>query len=661
MLALEAPSVDVARTAVRSLLTDMGVESSLWALPSFTDDGKTFPRCMPLGDLDHMMHHVMSEGETAFASNNDMWTVFDRQINGLAKFFSKKDACERFVQKYINENSKIPSYSKKTLAAMFDRTCPTYCKNRWHFAFEVLHWISSREQLLQYLEPGSVSAIDDISSSEVEALKDLTSGDARHKFWALFWAFYLLQSWGFSVHKFMHACPCPHHRDLSPAQLRKVLKQQPCPFNGRRMIDLACGACSLFHDELKSLQIQDHVRTFAALNSLARIDPEGARQVEHSFSTGKAAMMLRFRQGSSCYEQFPWNIPKLLAFLVASQAERQTAVANSRDFACELVLAWNQKQLQRGTFADVFFEQGQPLARSLVRWSKASDHVMAKDLFQEVLSYSMALVVMQRLESRHHLVNQQLSPSRASSAAYISANLRRKMNQDCVQPTFRQNFESYLQRFDELVDEPWNTKCELHKLISGHTLSIMFSDVSVETAIIQAQAQSQKPIVRGEMALKYQEHLQMALTEGDYYAVPTHSENGDTTYLLCQIVSVKPDAKRYIQRVLGWNESEHWVDQVGVLVVGSRVIHCPDLDGDSPGAMPPDSMFEVHLAGDVEGLPMDAFFKFDFDHIYRFTETEYISRLSTDTIASSLEDDGSGDVFDVTTMCSVGNQISRYQ
>lgn len=235
------------------------------------------------------------------------------------------------------------------------------------------------------------------------------------------------------------------------------------------------------------------------------------------------------------------------------------------------------------------------------------------------------------------------------------------MNQDCVQPTFRQNFESYLQRFDELVDEPWNTKCELHKLISGHTLSIMFSDVSVETAIIQAQAQSQKPIVRGEMALKYQEHLQMALTEGDYYAVPTHSENGDTTYLLCQIVSVKPDAKRYIQRVLGWNESEHWVDQVGVLVVGSRVIHSPDLDGDSPGAMPPDSMFEVHLAGDVEGLPMDAFFKFDFDHIYRFTETEYISRLSTDTIASSLEDDGSGDVFDVTTMCSVGNQISRYQ
>lgn len=113
MLALEAPSVDVARKAVRSLLTDMGVESSLWALPSFTDDGKTFPRCMPLGDLDHMMHHVMSEGETAFASNNDMWTVFDRQINGLAKFFSKKDACERFVQKYINENSKIPSYSKK--------------------------------------------------------------------------------------------------------------------------------------------------------------------------------------------------------------------------------------------------------------------------------------------------------------------------------------------------------------------------------------------------------------------------------------------------------------------------------------------------------------------------------------------------------------------
>ena len=147
MLALETSSVEIAREAVRSLLTDMGVESSLWTLPSFDGAGKCFPNCLPLGDLDHMLHHVMMDGENSFAADNELWTVFDKQVNGLAKFFSKKDACERFVQKNIMENPQVPGYSKKGLSSMFDRTCPTYCKNRWHFAFEVLHWISSRDSL----------------------------------------------------------------------------------------------------------------------------------------------------------------------------------------------------------------------------------------------------------------------------------------------------------------------------------------------------------------------------------------------------------------------------------------------------------------------------------------------------------------------------------
>ena len=90
MLALETSSVEIAREAVRSLLTDMGVESSLWILPSFDGAGKCFPNCLPLGDLDHMLHHVMMDGENSFAADNELWTVFDKQVNGLAKFSAKK-------------------------------------------------------------------------------------------------------------------------------------------------------------------------------------------------------------------------------------------------------------------------------------------------------------------------------------------------------------------------------------------------------------------------------------------------------------------------------------------------------------------------------------------------------------------------------------------
>ena len=535
---------------------------------------------------------------------------------------------------------------------MFDRTCPTYCKNRWHFAFEVLHWISSRESLLQYLGPESVKVGDDITAAEVEALKELHSSEHRHRFWAIFWVYYILQSWGFEVRTFMHSCPCPHHQNLTFEERKREFKQSPCKMNGRRMIDLACGACSKMYSKLRQLRLQDHKKAYDALNFLAGIEPDLAQRVESSFMSAKNAMLLRFWQGTSFYEQYPWNIPKLLAFLLVPAEDRSDAILASQTFAGELIQSFSEGRLQTGRFADKFFGDGFNFKHAVTAWSSGgSTAVMDTDLFRELLSYSLALVVMQRLESRHHLVNQKLSSSRASSAAYVSANLRRRLNNDAAEPTFRENFEMYLQKFDELVPEQWQTKCELHRLVSGHTLSLMFADVSVENAIIAAQSIPARP--RDDLALKFQEHLQLALTEGDYYALPMDTSNGATTYLLCQIVCVRPEGKRYMQRAVGWNVEQHWLDQVAVLVMGttciqSAVVDCEE-DADTSLVSLPDDFSQEVQAGNIQAFPMQAFFKFQFDNVYRLS-AQHLCKLSTDTLLSSLDDDCMLDTVDVTTL-----------
>ena len=173
MLSLEADPAD-ARIAMRSLLSDLGVESALWLLPNISlaesvsegaaeaaerssnqlvaaaigEGERCFPNSMPLADFDHMLHLAMTEAETAFGSvAGEAWLQFDRQVSAISKWFSKRDHVEFFIQRRINQNPRVPVSAKKSLAAMFNALCPTFVKTRWHFGFEVLHWISRRQAL----------------------------------------------------------------------------------------------------------------------------------------------------------------------------------------------------------------------------------------------------------------------------------------------------------------------------------------------------------------------------------------------------------------------------------------------------------------------------------------------------------------------------------
>ena len=342
-------------------------------------------------------------------------------------------------------------------------------------------------------------------------------------------------------------------------------------------------------------------------------------------------MLLRFEQGTSYYGEFPWNVPRLMTFMLVTEGERELAIRESRAFAASLL---RFKDCEPSTYADRLFSGH--LFEALTKWSTGEHTVMDEDLFRELLSHSLCLTAMQRLESRHHLVHQQASPARAGTAAYISANLRRKQNRDLKEASFRSNCEGYLQRFSELVPEPWTTKCELAKLVSGHALSIMFADTSREDALVAAM--NVRPPPRMENALIYQDHLKLTLNVGEYYAVPISSDHDSTSYVLVQLVDTRPAGKRYIQRTLGWS-TDAWHDHVAVLMTGTYVAH----KADQSMALAPLPKDFQHDFRDVDcamtAFPLLNFFHFDFEHLYRLGTVSHECNLSMDQVLTALDDE----------------------
>lgn len=233
MLRLESDE-GVAQAQLRSLMSDMGVESGLWSLPDYSEPSrKYFPFIMPVADLDHGLHHCMAE--TSFAYDSNVWALYFKQLNGLAKLFSRRETVDRFVKFQIWDNDRIPKEAKSSLAVIFKTTCPTLCPHRWMLEFEILNWLSEREGMLKFLEPDIVKANETISQDEGNALKQLIDDPkAAAHFWAMAWVELQIHRWGFSVYDWIHRCPC--HTKTENQSL-----STPCRWNGRRLMEISSG------------------------------------------------------------------------------------------------------------------------------------------------------------------------------------------------------------------------------------------------------------------------------------------------------------------------------------------------------------------------------------------------------------------------------------
>ena len=406
---------------------------------------------------------------------------------------------------------------------------------------------------------------------------------------------------------------------------------------------------SAFHTNLLSLRLESNSSASKSISDLREKDSETASKIAIGFATAKQKVALRFKQATSYLETYPWNLVNVLSFLCAPSDVN--CFKTSKAFASSLVQQYDAGLLRNMGQFSRFLDSANSLGQSMREWSSSDSPIMNAELYQELLGYGTALLCMQRLEAKHHLVAQRMSTARGSTPATISANLRRALNSDVHSDDFRENFPRYMFEFKKLVDLPWQSRAELARLISGYHLHTMFANVSAEQALIaqvtherNAGAQANVQCLRDQVA-----HIKTMLAEGDFYAMPVAvAPNGDTTYNVLQLLSLQPSLKKYMQRVL--KVDDPWHQKLSVMLLGQVVVrdNTSDImlvDNDSPLllTMTEDFSFESVCYGQVE-LDPSIFFKFDFKHVYRFDTVDFttsfvgLSDLEVDDSETALVD-----------------------
>ena len=113
----------------------------------------------------------------------------------------------------------------------------------------------------------------------------------------------------------------------------------------------------------------------------------------------------RFRQYTSFLSQTPWNLVSLLEYLLPCKNELG-AVSRSRARAVKILEDFDAGRL--GNVGDVgksFLGFRSKHRTSLERWGRGMDLYMNQQLFRELVGYATSLLVMQRLEAKHHLIH----------------------------------------------------------------------------------------------------------------------------------------------------------------------------------------------------------------------------------------------------------------
>jgi hypothetical protein len=171
----------------------------------------------------------------------------------------------------------------------------------------------------------------------------------------------------------------------------------------------------------------------------------------------------------------------------------------------------------------------------------------------ELVLYSSCLIVMQRLEAKHHYLHMQVSRGRASSVPATVAELRRQANDDIRSVQFRQVLPQLMKSFNDLVPGPWQSFSDLLRVVYGHGLQQMHPNIHAET---QAMAQHLQLISdqksTGEVIpTMWREHLAECFKKDHVYALPS-TPVGPTDdvamFDVFQVVSLNPAGRMYIQR-----------------------------------------------------------------------------------------------------------------
>lgn len=186
-------------------------------------------------------------------------------------------------------------------------------------------------------------------------------------------------------------------------RLKKETGDTACRWSGRRLIEFAMTGPKPFLINLRRLLMENDPVASKSLEKLRRLDRHSeVTTILNGFETAKNMLEARFTQYTTFLSQAPWNLVALLGYLLPA-SNQSDAVSKSRDLARRMLFQYDSNQL--GNVGDVGMAFFLEHRTALTRWAKGHDHFMQQHLFRQLLGWASALLVMKRLEAKHHLVH----------------------------------------------------------------------------------------------------------------------------------------------------------------------------------------------------------------------------------------------------------------
>lgn len=176
-----------------------------------------------------------------------------------------------------------------------------------------------------------------------------------------------------------------------------------CKWSGRRLIELAASGPAPFVNALRALSADSDYASGKAMRKLRQLNLESqVTKILDGFATAKNMLEARFVQYVTFLSRPPWNLVALLGYLLPT-SDLEEAIAKSRARASAMLAAHESNRL--GNLGDVGKQFFLDHKISLIRWARGLDRFMNQHLFRQLLAWASSLLVMKRLEAKHHLVH----------------------------------------------------------------------------------------------------------------------------------------------------------------------------------------------------------------------------------------------------------------
>ena len=208
-----------------------------------------------------------------------------------------------------------------------------------------------------------------------------------------------------------------------------------------------------------------------------------------------------------------------------------------------------------------------PFRAKLLEWASGSEP-MYPPMFVELTGYATALVVMQRLESRHSLLKRFLSWRYKQTPATLSAALRRKENGDLKNEVFQANLPELLGGIGELDPGDWTCKTEFLERVSQSSTLAEHDPLSRDRQVkesfhehlaLQAGQKREETDELPELPL-LREHIKTVMERGNIYALKGYEATG--AWSTFRVIHLNPGQNMYLQRACYLSTDDFWFDIV---------------------------------------------------------------------------------------------------